>query len=489
MQDQTQKLSIREKVGYGLGDGAANLIFQVMMILQMIFYTDSFGITATAAGTLLLVARVWDGIFDPMMGLIADRTNTRWGKFRPWILWTAIPFGAMAFMCFFTPNLSAGGKLLYAYITYIAFMTIYSMNNLPYSALSGVATSDIGDRTALSSYRQTCAMIAAVIVQGLALPLVAYFGKSANGVVDSALGYKWVIGIFSVVGIFLFFITFFSTKERIQPDPHQKTSVGQDFADLLRNGPWIILFLLTIFIFITLAMRGGDIVYLFKYYFDKGTELAILQNSGLLVILQFLGLVGAKPSETEIISWSFSIFSVSGLIATILGIWSSKWFALRMGKRNAFILGLATITILWVPFYFLPPKAIWAAIIIQLFAQFGYGITAPLLWAMMADVADYSEWKTGRRATAIVFAAVVFGLKAGIGVGGAIGGWLLAFYNYVPNVEQSARALIGIRLIASIFPAIPFAIGVILLFLYKINKPMELQMQIELTERRKQYKF
>jgi Na+/melibiose symporter-like transporter len=484
MENEPQKLSKREKVGYGLGDAAANLIFQVMVILQMNFYTDSFGITAAAAGTLLLVARFWDAIFDPMMGVIADRTNSRWGKFRPWILFTAVPFGILAFLCFFTPNFSASGKLLYAYVTYIAFMTIYSMNNLPYSALSGVMTSDIADRTSLSSYRQTFAMIAAVVVQGLAFPLVAHFGKG-----NSALGYKWTIGMFSVIGIVLFFITFLSTKERIQPDPKQKTSVKQDFADLLKNGPWWILFSLTIFIFITLFMRGGDIVYLFKYYFDRGAELGVLQKSGLLTVMRFLGLVAAEPNHTDIFSWSFSVFSVSGLIATILGIISSKWFAVRMGKKNAFILGLATITILLVPFYFLPPKAVWPAIIIQLFAQFGYGITSPLLWAMMADAADYSEWKTGRRATAIVFAAVVFGLKAGMGIGGAIGGWLLAYYGYVANVAQSERALIGIRLTASIFPAIPFAIGIILLLLYKINKQMEVQMQNELTERRKQYKY
>lgn len=480
MQTESQKLSVVEKVGYGLGDASANLIFQVMMILQTIFYTDAFGITPLAAGMLLGVARIWDGIFDPVMGLVADRTETRWGKFRPWILWTAIPFGFMAFLCFYTPKFGYSGKLLYAYVTYIGFMTVYSMNNLPYSALSGVMTSDIGDRTALSSYRQTCAMLAGVVVQGLAMPLVAHFGKRLDGTVDNALGYKWTIGIFAAVGIFLFFITFLTTKERIKPNPKQKTSVGQDLADLLKNGPWIILFVLTIFIFITLAMRGGDIVYLFKYYFDQGAELGVIK---------LFGMAPADGNANDIIARSFSVFSVSGLIATILGIISSKWFALRMGKRNAFILGLATITVLWVPFYFLPPKAVWPAIILQLFAQFGYGITAPLLWAMMADVADYSEWMTGRRATAIVFAAVVFGLKAGIGLGGAIGGWILSHYGYVANVAQTERALQGIRLTASIFPAIPFGIGVILLLLYKINKRMELQMQNELTDRRKQYKY
>lgn len=487
MAEQTQKLSVGEKIGYGLGDASANLIFQVMMILQMNFYTDSFGITAGAAGTLLFVARIWDAFFDPMMGLIADRTNSRWGKFRPWILFTAIPFGILAFLCFYTPNLTGNSKLLYAYLTYIAFMTIYSMNNLPYSALSGVATADMGERTALSSYRQTCAMFAGIIVQGLTLPLVAYFGKNMDGSTNSALGYKWTIGIFSAIGIVLFFITFLSTKERIQPDPKQKTSVGQDFADLFANGPWWILFALTLLIFITLAMRGGDIVYLFKYYFDTKAQYSVVKESGLMAFLQGIKVLPANPSDAEVYAWAFSIFSVSGCVTTILGIMSSRWFAVRMGKRNAFILGLATITILWVPMYFLTPIQVWPAIIIQLFAQFGYGITAPLLWAMMGDVADYSEWKTGRRATAIVFAAVVFGLKAGIGLGGAIGGWILSYYGYVANVAQSERALQGIRLTASIFPAVPFGIGVILLLLYKINKKVEYQMASELIERRKTY--
>jgi glycoside/pentoside/hexuronide:cation symporter, GPH family len=482
MADETRKLSVGEKIGYGMGDGAANLIFKVMVILQMGFYTDTFGIAPAAAGTLLLVARFWDAMFDPFMGIVADRTKSRWGKFRPWILWTAIPFGVLGFLAFYTPNFSAGSKLLYAYITYIAFMTIYSMNNLPYSALSGVMTPDVVERTSLSQYRFVIAMSAAAVIQGLALPLVEFFGKG-----DRKIGFEWTIGVFSVFAIIFFFITFFTTKERVLPDPKQKTSVGQDLADLLRNGPWVVMFLLTTFIFITLAMRGGDIYYLFSYYFDIGTQLAVLKSSGLLGILQSLGILPSEPTQSQIISWAFSVFSVSGLITTIIGIICSNFFAARMGKRNAFVLGLAIITILWIPFYFIPPNRVWTAIILQLFAQFGYGITAPLLWAMMADVADYSEWKTGRRATALVFAGVVFGLKAGLGIGGAIGGWLLAYYGYVANVAQSERALEGIRLTASIFPAIPFAIGVILLLFYKINKQTEHQMQNELIERRKQY--
>ncbi len=209
-----------EKVGYGLGDTAANFIFQTMVMFQLAFYTDTFGITAAAAGTLLVVVRFWDAIFDPLMGVVADRTNTRWGKFRPWVLWTAVPFGIMGFLTFMTPDLGAGGKLVYAYVTYIVLMMVYSANNLPYSALSGVMTGDLGERTSLSSYRFVCAMIAQLVIQGLALPMVHHFGQG-----DNAKGYQWTIGIFSALAVVLFLITFSTTRERIQPPPHQKASV------------------------------------------------------------------------------------------------------------------------------------------------------------------------------------------------------------------------------------------------------------------------
>ncbi len=469
----SQKLSMGEKIGYSLGDSAANFIFQTMLILQLSFYTDTFGISAAAAGTLLLVARFWDAIFDPIMGVIADRTNTRWGKFRPWILWTAVPFGIMGFLAFSTPDLSPSGKLIYAYVTYIVLMTVYSANNLPYSALSGVMTGDVVERTSLSSYRFVFAMLAAVAIQGLALPMVKHFGQG-----DSAKGYQWTMGIFCILAVIFFFITFLSAKERIKPDPAQKSSVAQDFKDLLSNGPWLTLFLLTIVIFITLSMRGGDMLFYFKYYADKGVMLSLLQT---------VGLARAGQDADAVVGTTFSLFNVCGLVTTLVGIGFSKALATRFGKRNVFILGLALTTVFWAAFLFIPPGAILLAFALQALSQLAYGTTVPLLWAMMADVADYSEWKTGRRATGVVFAAIVFGLKAGLGVGGAIGGWLLAHYGYVPNVEQTGRALLGIRLTASLFPAIPFSIGVVLLFFYGISKSMEFTIQDELAERRKRF--
>jgi len=444
------KISVTEKIGYSLGDAAANFIFQTMLVFQLAFYTDTFGITAAAAGTLFLVVRVWDAIFDPFMGVVADRTNTKWGKFRPWILWTAVPFGIMGFLTFTTPPFDAQGKLIYAYVTYIVLMMVYSANNLPYSALSGVITGDLAERTSLSAYRFVAAMSAALVIQGLALPMVNYFGGG-----NSAKGYQITMGVFSALAIVFFIITFATTRERVQPDPTQRNSVRRDLADLTSNGPWVAMFVLTIIVFITLAMRGGVMLYYFKYYLGREDL--------------------------------FSIFNVFGTGSTIVGVIASTPLAKRFGKRDVFIAGLALTVVFTAAFVLLPRTAIALIFGTEMLRQLAYGFTIPLLWAMMADVADFSEWKNHRRATAVVFSAIVFALKAGLGFGGAIGGWLLAAYGYVPNVAQTERALQGIKLTTSIFPAITFALALVCLFFYRIDKRLEIQITDDLAERRRTY--
>ncbi len=448
-----ERLPIKEKVGYALGDTAANFIFQTMVMFQLAFYTDTFGITAAAAGTLLVVVRVWDAIFDPFMGIVADRTKTKWGKFRPWILWTAVPFGIMGFLAFVTPDFSESGKLVYAYGTYIVLMMVYSANNLPYSALSGVMTGDLGERTSLSSYRFVFAMIAQLIIQGLALPMVSYFGQG-----DSAQGYQYTMAIFSTLAVILFFITFSTTKERIQPDPAQKASLKEHFGDLLKNGPWIAMFVLTLILFITLAMRGSVVFYYFRYYIN-------VENYANL----------------------FGLFNVLGTSATIVGIFFSKGLAMKFGKRNVFIAGLSGTAVFTAMFIFLPPTAVEMMFAAEMLRQFVYGFTIPLLWAMMADVADYSEWKNRRRATGIVFSAIVFALKAGLGFGGAITGYVLSMYGYVPNAAQTEGALTGIVMTMSIFPAITFGLCAVCLLFYRIDKQAEIQITTELAERRKAF--
>ena len=449
MHDGSERLSIKEKIGYGLGDTAANFIFQTMVVFQLSFYTDTFGITAAAAGTLFIVVRAWDAIFDPLMGIIADRTHTRWGKFRPWILWTAVPFGVLGMAAFVTPGFGPSGKLAYAYVTYILLMMVYSANNLPYSALTGVMTGDIADRTSLSSYRFVFAMMAAFVVQGLALPMVRFFGQGNN-----AKGYQITMGILSTLAVICFFITFLTVRERIQPDPRQKSDIRRDFADLAHNRPWITLFVLTVLIFVAYTMRAGVMVYYFKYY---------LRREDL-----------------------FSLFNVFGLVGSVTGILLCKPLSMRYGKREVYGVGLF-LTVVFQALFLALPTAPTLAFTVEILRQFSYGTTIPLLWTMMADVADYSEWKTGRRATGIVFSALVFGLKLGLGLGGGLDAWLLSLYGYAPNAVQTAHALVGIRMTASVFSSIPFFLGVVCLFFYEIDSGMNIRMTVELAERRRNY--
>jgi GPH family glycoside/pentoside/hexuronide:cation symporter len=481
MQTETGKLSVREKLGYSLGDGAANFIFQTFMLLQLSFYTDTFGLSAAAAATLFLIARLWGAVCDPVFGALADRTHTRWGKFRPWILWTAVPFGILGYFAFTTPHFSATGKIIYAYITYFLLLTVYSANNNPYSALSGVITGNMVQRTSLSSYRFVVVTLATIAIQGFTLPMVNHFGQG-----DSSKGYQITMGIFSALAIIFFFITFFTTKERIVPHPSQKTSLKQDISDLLKNRQWVLMFLVFLFMFIFLAMRNSILLYYFKYYLNPDSQHAFLINAD-KILLGLLSLVGMTGSNTDIAGNTFSVINIISQLAAILGIALSNSLARKYGKRDIFRIWLGVAGIVAILFAFLPPEAVTLAFLLSVLFNFSWGVTMPLPWAMMGDVADYSEWKNNRRATGIVFAGIVVGLKIGMAIGGALAGYLLSKYGYVPNVVQSQDAVRGIRLTVSIYPAIAIILCVVLLFIYGINKNIENKMQDELAERRKNY--
>lgn len=492
--DQTGRLPLHEKIGYGFADCSANFVFQIMVMFQVGFYTDVFGITAAAAGTLLLIGRFWDAIFDPIMGSIADRTNTRWGKFRPWLLWTALPFALLFWLTFTTPDFSPGGKLIYAYITYILLMTVYSMNNTPYSALNGVMTGDVNERTSLSSWRFIFAQIATILIQGFLLLMVASLGRG-----NAQMGWSNAIGILSLLSILFFIITFFSVRERIKPDPAQKASFKQDIAGLMHNGPWLVMFFLTLFVFITLALWGSAMYYYFHYYISKPHLFSFLQSLGMAAaadgslsggqkLLDAMGLL-AKPDLSNTAIIGFSLFNMIGTILSLIGIILSKRLTVRFSKKGVFIVGLSLTVVFTALFFLLSPTAVGGAFLLNIFKSLAYSFTIPLLWAMMGDVADYSEWKTRRRSTAFIFAGIVFALKAGLGFGGAICGWLLSLYGYVPNVAQNEQALFGIKMTASIYSAITFLLGVIALSFYSISKKLSLQIQDELAERRKAYNY
>lgn len=486
MNSLTQKIPLVEKIGYSLGDLAANLIFQTLMTFLAFFYTDVYKIPPGAASAIIFTGGMIGAFFNPVMGIIADRTVTRWGKFRPWILWTAVPFGILAMLAFSTPNFGPNGKIAYALITYLLLVIAYSANNLPYASLSGVLTGDMSERNSLSSFRFVAVMIAQFIVQGLLLPLVLILGDG-----DKTKGFEHVIAIFSITGVVFFLITFLTTKERIVPTSEQSSSVKDDLKDLSRNKPWIAMLILTVFIFITLSLKGGMYVYYFNNYLDSRSLVLFLDNIGfnlfitslnnLLIEVGLHGFIWPKDAPTS----AFSLFNAGGIIMMIVGITFSKSLADRFGKRDVFGVSLFVSALCLLLFYFYPPQSIAIVFLTQLAHGFFYGISTPLLWAMIADVADYSEWKNNRRATAIIFSAMIFGLKAGLSVGGALVAGVLAIYGYDQQLAvQSPDTINGIKLSMSIFPTLTFCFSVACLFFYEINKQKEIQIQEELMARR-----
>jgi glycoside/pentoside/hexuronide:cation symporter, GPH family len=480
MNDAPLKLSVMEKLGYSLGDLAANLIFQTLMTFLAFFYTDIYKIPAGTASVIIFVGGFFGAFFNVVMGAIADRTHTRWGKFRPWILWTSVPFGVMAMLAFTTPDFGQTGKLIYALVTYFLLVIIYSANNLPYSALSGVITGDMKERNSLSSYRFVAVMIAQFIIQVLLLPLVLITGHG-----DKAAGFKTVMGFFAVTGVIFFIITFLTTRERIVPAQTIKSSVSQDLKDLFKNRPWVIVLFLTILVFITLSLKGGMYIYYFKYYLHGPAIASFLENIGFNRFTVWLYKITGFQWPDDPATSGNSLFNASGIIFMIAGIMFSKPLADRFGKRDMFGVFLFLSAVFLLMFVFYSPDAIGFVFITQILHGFFYGVTIPLLWAMIADVADYSEWKNNRRATAIIFSAMIFGLKVGLSVGGALGAGLLAKYGYVAEApHQTASTVSGIKMSVSVYPCLLFVIGVVLLIGYKINKRMELTIENDLKIRR-----
>lgn len=489
---QNQKVTLTEKIGYGLGDCSANLVFQMMMIYQTKFYTDIFGLEGAIAGTVMLVARIVDAFVDPTVGILSDRTNSRWGKYRPWVLWTALPFMVFYVLAFYNPGIEDKGLVaLYATISYTLLMTMYSFNNTPYSSLGGVMSADIKERTSITSIRFIFSTIAQFVVQGLTLPLVSKFSDGG----DKAHGWLCTISLFAIIG-FIFLVTvFFSAKERITPPAGQKNNTRQDIKDVLSSLPWRAMFVLTLFVFITLAMWGSAMNYYFENYVDAGALYAFLDKLGLVAteaqdsigysILNAFGLIVSSPDKAYEVG--FGVFNMLGALVQFFGvILLSEYLANKYGKKQTFIVCLTLTAIFTAMFYFPAKDNIGFMFVLNFLKSLAYAPTVPLLWAMIADVADHSEYVHYRRATGFVFAGVVFALKAGLGVGGAILGFLLSGFGYISGagVAQCDSAIHGIILSSSLIPAATFFVGVIALFFYPITKKYNEKMQAELAERR-----
>ncbi len=488
----SQKVSMAEKVGYGLGDCSANLVFQMMMIYQTKFYTDVFGLEGAIAGTVMLVARIVDAFVDPTVGILSDRTQTRWGKYRPWVLWTALPFMVFYVLAFYNPGIEEKGLVaVYATISYTLLMTMYSFNNTPYSSLGGVMSSDIKERTSITSVRFVFSTIAQFVVQGLTLPLVSKFSDGG----DKAHGWLCTISLFAAVGFIFLLIVFFSARERITPPANQKNDTRQDIKDVLSSVPWRAMFILTLFVFITLAMWGSAMNYYFENYVDKVALFAFLDNIGLVAaepgnsvgyhVLNAFGLIVTSPDKAYEVG--FGVFNMVGALVQFFGvIFLSEFLANKYGKKRTFIVCLSLTAVFTALFYFPAKDNVGMMFVLNFLKSLAYAPTVPLLWAMIADVADHSEYIHYRRATGFVFSGVVFALKAGLGIGGAVLGFLLSGFGYASGsgAIQSDTAVHGIILSSSLIPAAFFLVGVVALFFYPISKEYNEKMQAELSERR-----
>ena len=459
-----EKLKLKEKMGYGFGDFASSMFWKIFSVYLLFFYTDVFGITAAVVGTMFLVTRIFDAANDPIMGVIADRTNTKWGKFRPYLLWMAIPFGLVGVLLFTTPDFDTPVKIIYAYFTYCLMMVIYTAVNVPYASLLGVMTSNLKDRTALATYRFIFAFAGSILVLATSEPLVDYFTTFQGGASDPQQGWQYTMIVYAIIAALFFFGTFYLTRERIRPPKEQKTSLKADLKNLATNKPWFILLAAGVFSLIFNSLRDGSTIYYFRYYFEN-------QEAFLLPILK--------------ISITFStLYLVLGQAANIVGVVMAKAISDRFGKKKTFLSAMLIAAILSCIFFWFEESNITMIFMFQFLISICAGIIFPLLWSMYADIADYSEWKTGRRATGLIFSSSSMSQKLGWTLGGAITGWMLAFYGFEANVAQTEEAKTGIRMMLSFMPAIGALLSAVFIYFYKLDDPTMLLVNKELTERR-----
>ena len=441
------KLKPIEKIGYGLGDFGSNVVFQTILILLPAFYTDVFGLAPAVMGTMFLAVRLLDTVTDPIMGIIADNTNTKWGKFRPYLLWFAIPFAVVFVLTFITPDLSESGKIIYAYLTYSLLMILYTVVNIPYCALGGVITSDSQERVSANSYRFVIATFAGVLISYFAPDLIEFFG---NG--NEQEGYPFTMAVFGVFAIFAFFGCFALTKERVEQVVTTKGSLSVDFKTLLKNDQWVVVAILFLVLLIPIVLRGASQVYYVKWFIGD------------------TGLIAA--------------FLTTGTFCQMVGASFASRLTQKLGKVKAYILVQIIIVLGSVALYFVTNTNLYAIFILFGLVNFFVQMGAPILFTMAADTVEYGELKTGRRVTGLVFSGALFALKLGVAIGGWMIGMILAYYGYDGKaVVQSPEAIQGIVLSLTLFPAIGHFLLIPIVSFYKLNKTRCDEIRAELDQK------
>ncbi len=460
----TEKIGLTEKVGYGLGDTAINLFWQFCNIFLLYYYTDVFGLSAATVGTMYLVGNLWDAVNDPMMGAIADRTNVRAGKYRPYILWFAIPYGLSGYALFANPELGGMGKVIFAYATFLLFKTTLTAIAVPYGAMMGVITNDAEDRVALSTYRFLGAFGGGFVVSLMVRPLVKLFGGD-----DEVLGFQYTMATFGVVSVSMLLITYFTTKERLQP-LLEKVDLKTDLALLVKNRPWLVMCAAAVCTLAAVAVRGAVTVHFFKYYVGGADEVIFA--------------LGHPESALYLPFDRVTVFMASGMLAFIVGVAMTGVVSRGLGKRN----GLIAMTLLnaaaMLAFFFIPRQAYALMLAVNVLGNVFAGPAPALVWALYTDVADYGEYTFGRRATGLVLSAAMFAQKVGLTIGGTASGWMLGMFGFVPNAVQGEETILGIRVMFALVPgALAMANGLVL-FLYPLDQATTERMQAELDAQR-----
>ena len=472
------KAGLSEKIGYGFGDMSSSMFWKIFSYYLPFFYSNIFGLSLAHAGTLVLVTKLYDAVSDPVMGLIADRTNTRWGKYRPYLLWIAIPFAVAGVLAFFTPQTdNYTFKHVYAYVTYILMMTVYTAINVPYGAMLGVMTDDSREKSVFSSFRMFFAFIGSFIAMGSFEPLLklrqSILGTlPAEWTLADSTPADWTIAV-SVIGIVcavLFILSFVMTRERVteaemakapvreNSDETAKTSVVEDLKALVANGPWWMLLGGGIAILLFNCVRGGAAAY---YFAD------VLGTNAIFTLALFL-----------------TVGEISQLVGVVVTVPVSE----KIGKKATFLLVLVAVTVLSIIVAFLPetPAGMWALLASQILICIAIGINSPLLWSMFADVADYSELKNGRASTGLIFSSSSMAQKFGAAFGSAIVLWVLMAFGYdnAKGAVQTPEALATIKALISWIPAIGSAAGIAIMLGYPLTDKKMSEIRQELSKKR-----
>ncbi|MEG2061776.1 MAG: MFS transporter [Alistipes sp.] len=458
-------IKLHEKIGYGLGDMASSMFWKLFGSYLMIFYTDIFGLPAAVVGTMFLVTRVWDSAFDPIVGIVADRTTSQWGKFRPYILWLAIPFTIIGIITFITPEWELSHKVVYAYVTYSLMMMIYSAINVPYASLLGVISAEPKERNVLSSYRMGFAYMGSFVALLLFMPMVQSFSECKLIAQHPSMAWTLGVGVIGIISALLFLGCFFLTKEHVKPMKTQKrSSLKQDLKDLASNKPWWILLGAGIAALVFNSIRDGATVYYFKYYIVE-TDFSQISVGGITFVLS-------------------GLYLAVGQIANIIGVVLAAPISNIIGKKITYMGSMLIATALSIVFYWLDKDQLILIFVLQILISICAGCIFPLLWSMYADCADYSELRTGNRATGLIFSSSSMSQKFGWAIGSALTGWMLAYFGFRANVAQTADAIYGIKLFLSWLPAVGTILSVVFIALYPLSESKMKQITNELKQNR-----